>query len=170
MTQSKSMEILKSAILLEQRGSAFYSKVASATESPAVTTRSPFFSMMAEEERRHIKVLSEQAKSVQEAGVFSSSSIQAEESSQVATRVLSEELKDQIAAAGFEAAAVSAAMAMEEQAIRLYSERADASDDPEEKRLYRWLAEWESEHLQFLSAIDRDITEKIWFDNSYWPF
>ena len=167
MTQSKSMEILKSAILLEQRGSAFYSKVASATESPAVKA---FFSMMAEEERRHIKVLSEQAKSVQEAGVFSSSSIQAEESSQVATRVLSEELKDQIAAAGFEAAAVSAAMAMEEQAIRLYSERADASDDPEEKRLYRWLAEWESEHLQFLSAIDRDITEKIWFDNSYWPF
>ena len=167
MTQSKSMEILKSAILLEQRGSAFYSKVASATESPAVKA---FFSMMAEEERRHVKVLSEQAKSVQEAGVFSSSSIQAEESSQVAARVLSEELKDQIAAAGFEAAAVSAAMAMEEQAIRLYSERADASDDPEEKRLYRWLAEWESEHLQFLSAIDRDITEKIWFDNSYWPF
>jgi rubrerythrin len=167
MTQSKSMEILKTAILLEQRGSAFYSKVASSTESPAVKA---FFSMMAEEERRHIKVLSEQAKSVQEAGVFSSTPIQPEEHSQVAARVLSEELKEQIAAAGFEAAAVSAAMAMEEKSIRLYSDRAKESDDPEEKRLYRWLAEWESEHLQFLAAIDRDITEKIWFDNSYWPF
>ena len=167
MTQSKTMEILKSAILLEQRGSAFYAKVADSAESPAV---GEFFSMMAEEERRHIKILSEQAKSVQKTGVFSSAAFPAKEASQLAASVLSEDLKEQIAAAGFEAAAVSAAMAMEQQSIRLYSNRAEESEDPEEERLYRWLAEWESEHLHFLAAIDKDITEKVWFDNSYWPF
>jgi rubrerythrin len=160
------LDILKSAILLEQRGNAFYSKVAEEAKSQAVQQ---FFTMMAEEERRHIKVLSEQAKSVQKTGAFTPTGFQ-EESSQIASRVLSQELKEQIAAAGFEAAAVAAAMAMEERSIRLYADRAEESEDPEERRLYRWLAEWESEHLHFLAGIDREITEKIWFDNSYWPF
>ncbi len=167
MARSDSLDILKNAILLEQRGNAFYSKVADATESPAVRE---FFNMMAEEERRHIQVLSEQAKSVRKGGLFSPAGYTREESSRIASRILSQELQEQIAAAGFEAAAVAAAMAMEERSIRLYSDRAEASEDPEEKRLYRWLAEWESEHLHFLAGIDREITEKIWFDNSYWPF
>jgi rubrerythrin len=166
MSRSKSLDILKSAILLEQRGNAFYSKVAEEAKSPAVRQ---FFAMMADEERGHIKALSEQAKSVQKTGVFSPTSFE-EENSKVASRVLSQEIKEQIAAAGFEAAAVAAAMAMEERSIRLYADRAEESDDPEEQRLYRWLAEWESEHLHFLAGIDREITEKIWFDNSYWPF
>lgn len=167
MTSTNALDILKSAILLEQRGSAFYSKVADQAQSPAVRE---FFAMMADEERRHIKVLSAQAKSVQETGRFAPADVEEAENSQVASRVLSQDLKDQIAAAGFEAAAVAAAMAMEERSIRLYSDRADESEDPEEKRLYRWLAEWEAEHLHFLAGIDRDVTEKVWFDNSYWPF
>ena len=167
MQKSTPLDILKSAILLERRGNAFYQKVADSTESPAVRD---FFAMMAEEEMRHIQVLSEQAKHFQETGSFSRSTAKDDEGSQVASQVLSQGLKEQIAAAGFEAAAVSAAMAMEKRSIRLYSDRADAAEDPEEKELYRWLADWESEHLQFLAEIDREVTEKVWFDNSFWPF
>lgn len=167
MKESNALDILKSAILLEQRGNAFYQKVAGATTSEAVRE---FFTLMAEEEKRHIQVLTDQARYFQENGRFSPFDAGTAEGSQVASRVLSQELKDQIAGAGFEAAAVSAAMAMEERAIRLYSDRADAAEDLEEKELYRWLAEWEREHLHFLAAIDRDVTEKIWFDNSFWPF
>lgn len=167
MSEGKSIDILKSAILLEKRGSAFYRKVAEDTGSPAVKE---FFNMMAEEELQHIRVLSEQAKSYLETGKFSPRGADTAENSQVASRVLSQELKEQIAAAGFEAAAVGAAMAMEERAIALYSKRAEAAEDPEEQQLYRWLAEWESEHLHFLAGIDREITEKVWFDNSFWPF
>lgn len=167
MEKSTPLDILKSAILLERRGNAFYQKVADATESSAVRE---FFSMMAEEEKRHIQVLTEQAKHFQETGRFSPSAVKNDDTSQIASGILSQDLKEQIAAAGFEAAAVSAAMEMEKRSIRLYSDRADAADDPEEKELYRWLAEWESEHLQFLAGIDREVTEKVWFDNSFWPF
>ncbi len=167
MEKSTPLDILKSAILLERRGNAFYRKVADETESSAVRE---FFNMMAEEEKRHIQVLSDQAKHFQKTGRFSPSAAEDGKSSQVASRILSQDLKDQIAAAGFEAAAVSAAMAMEKRSIRLYSDRADAAKDPDEKELYRWLAEWESEHLQFLAEIDREVTEKVWFDNSFWPF
>ncbi|MEK6195467.1 MAG: rubrerythrin, partial [Deltaproteobacteria bacterium] len=70
----------------------------------------------------------------------------------------------------FESAAISAAMGMEERAITLYSGRAEEADDPEEKALYEWLAEWETEHLEYLARIDKEVTETIWHDNSFWPF
>ena len=61
-------------------------------------------------------------------------------------------------------------MAMEKNAIKLYSDRAAAATDPNEKALYSWLAKWETQHLNFLADIDRELTEDIWFDQSFWPF
>ena len=80
------------------------------------------------------------------------------------------ELKEEISAADYEAAAISAAIAMEKNAIRLYSDRASDAADPNEKALYKWLAEWERQHLNFLAEIDKELTEKIWYDNNFWPF
>ena len=75
-----------------------------------------------------------------------------------------------MSAADYEAAAISAAMSMEENAIKLYSNRSAEADDPNEKALYQWLADWEKQHLHFLSDIDKELTEQIWNDNSFWPF
>ena len=86
------------------------------------------------------------------------------------SQVLSKEIKSEISAADYEAAAVAAAMSMEESAIKLYSGRAAATTDPNEKALYNWLAEWERQHLDFLADIDRELREDIWYDQSFWPF
>ena len=59
---------------------------------------------------------------------------------------------------------------MEENAIKLYSERADNAEDPNEKALYDWLAKWEMQHRQFLSEIDKELKEAIWNDATFWPF
>ncbi len=80
------------------------------------------------------------------------------------------DLKEEISAVDYEAAAISAAMSMEKNAIRLYAERSTEAEDPNEKALYEWLAEWERQHLNFLTEIDKELTEKIWHDNSFWPF
>ncbi|MCX5883445.1 MAG: rubrerythrin, partial [Deltaproteobacteria bacterium] len=64
----------------------------------------------------------------------------------------------------------SAAMSMEEHSIRIYSDQAKLSDDPQEKAVYQWLAGWESRHLDLLSRLDRELTEAIWNDNSFWPY
>ena len=61
-------------------------------------------------------------------------------------------------------------MNMEKKAITLYSERSKTASDEEEKAVYQWLVDWEKTHLQLLSEIDREVTEKIWNDNSFWPF
>ena len=160
------LNILKSALLLEMRGRSFYSKVASQTDKESVKA---FFSMMAEEEEQHVRELSKQYKAYKAEGAFVPSAAE-EGSRDVADKVMTEGLKKQIDAAGFEAAAVAAAMNMEERAIRLYSDQAKAATDAEERAIYQWLADWERRHLDMLAEIDRGLTEDIWNDNNFWPF
>jgi rubrerythrin len=88
----------------------------------------------------------------------------------VARAVLSEEMKSQISAAGFEAAAISAAMDFEAKAVELYSSRAGSAEDQNEKALYQMLADWERGHHQWLMRIDKDLREQVWYDNNFWPF
>ena len=166
MTDDKTTEILKNAILLEKRGQAFYGKVAGQASSKAVKE---FFEMMADEEVKHVQILSEQFKAYQKNSQFNPGEYK-DISGNIASSVLTQELKDELSAADYEAAAISAAMSMEEKAIKLYSGRAAESDDPNEKALYQWLADWERQHLHFLSEIDKELTEQIWYDNSFWPF
>ena len=167
MNEDKTTEILKNAILLEKRGQAFYSKVAEQATGKAVKE---FFEMMAEEEVKHVKILSEQFKAYRDSNEFSPGEFNGRTSGSITPKVLTSELKSQMSAASYEAAAITAAMSMEENAITLYSGRAAEAVDPNEKAMYQWLAEWEKEHLRFLSEIDKEITEQIWYDNSFWPF
>ena len=167
MKDSVALDILKNAILLERRGKAFYTKVAEQTSSEAARQ---FFQMMADEEDSHIKILSDQFKAYMENNKFGLEKPAYTPSGSFSAKVLTDEMKKQISAADFEAAAVAAAMNMEKKAITLYSERSETASDEEEKAVYQWLVDWEKTHLQLLSEIDREVTEKIWNDNSFWPF
>lgn len=168
MTVERSIEIIKQALLLEKRGKSFYSRVAEQTEHESVRD---FFSLMAEEEQNHINKLLKQYKSLKESGSFSADSFGEKEDILVtADKVLNDEIIKKISGADYESAAISAAISMEERAIKVYSERAESAVDGEERKLYSWLASWERSHLHQLLEIDRSITEKIWCDNNFWPF
>ncbi|MGA7145890.1 MAG: ferritin family protein, partial [Desulfobacterales bacterium] len=67
-------------------------------------------------------------------------------------------------------AAISAAIFMEERAVKLYSESMENTSDPEARALFEWLTRWERDHLSLLLDIDKTLKEKIWFDNKFWPF
>jgi len=166
MSSTNTVEILKSAILLEKKGKAFYGQVAHQASHPEVKR---FFELMADEETQHIKLLTEQFKSYRDMERFTAMDTP-ETADNIADKVLTSDLVDAIAAADYEAAAISAAMAMEKKAIRLYADRAATAEDQEEKALYDWLSRWEQSHLSFLSDLDREITERIWHDNNFWAF
>lgn len=166
MTRDTTLDILKQALLLERRGRAFYEKVAEQTSRPAVRE---FFSLLANEEDTHIEVLSQQFRAVQKQGAFGAGRPDHAPSPALASAVLSERVRGEIAAADFEAAAIAAALSMERNAVRIYTERARDASDPDEQALYRWLAAWETEHLEFLARIDRELVEAIWNDNHFWP-
>jgi rubrerythrin len=167
MDTDRAVNILKNAILLEKKGHAFYSNVA--LQSPEGPVKD-FFAMMAEEEIKHIQILSEQFRSFQKDGSFKAENYDEKFSGEVDMKVITEGFKKAVSAADYEAAAVAAAMNMEENAVRLYSDRAAEASDENEKNLYEWLAKWEREHMRFLSEIDRELTQEVWNDNSFWPF
>lgn len=154
--------------MLEQRGRAFYSNIAAQTNSEAVRR---IFTMIAEEEEQHIRFLSEQYRHYQKHNFFMDITLEAGNApDEVARKVLSEEMKSQISAASFEAAAISASMDFEAKAVELYSSRAESAADPNEKELYRMLAEWERGHHKWLMRIDKELREQVWYDNNFWPF
>lgn len=168
METKNTTDILKEAILLEQRGKAFYSNIAAQTNSDAVRR---IFTMIAEEEEQHIRFLSDQYRHYQKHNFFMDITLEAGNApDEVARKVLSEEMKSQISAASFEAAAISASMDFEAKAVELYSSRAESAADPNEKELYRMLAEWERGHHKWLMRIDKELREQVWYDNNFWPF
>jgi len=168
MTEPKSVEILKMALLMEHRGRSFYKKVAEQTDIEEVKK---IFTIMADEELLHIEFLGKQFSYYQKNNQFDPAfvSMKATDDS-IATYILSDDIKQQISSSGFEAAAISAAIDMENKAIKVYSERAESASDANEKELYTWLANWEKDHLNILAQLNKDLTEKIWFDNSFWPY
>ena len=167
MGEDRTLEVLKEAILLETRGRSFYRGVAQNAKSDAVKR---FFELMANEEDAHVHILTEQYKQFVSTNRFVSDIYADAGEPDTVGMILSDQVKMQISAAGVEAAAISAAIALEEKAVKLYSGRAAASEILPEKALYEWLANWEKQHLHVLTAIDRELTERIWNDNQFWPF
>lgn len=168
MEKKTTTDILKEAILLEQRGKAFYSNIAAQTKSEAVRK---VFSMMADEEDQHIAFLSRQFSHYEKNKAFAENARHDEDpSEEVAMEVLSKEMKHQISAASFEAAAISAAMDFETRAVNLYAGRAEVATDKNEKETYHMLAEWERGHHKWLLRIDKELREQVWYDNNFWPF
>ncbi len=161
-------DILKEAILLERRGKAFYTTAARQTQSEAARK---IFSMMADEEDEHIEFLSRQFAHFQKNHEFLSTETHIDDhQEEIAMAVLSDEIKKQINAAGFEAAAISAAMDFETRAVQIYSERAEQATDANEKAMYGMLADWEKGHHKWLHKINEELKEQVWFDNNFWPF
>jgi rubrerythrin len=161
------VDILKEAILLERRGKAFYATAAKQTESEAARK---IFEMMAAEEEEHINFLSRQFAYYEKNKSFMKIDEAADTDESTVMAILSEEIKTQVNAAGYEAAAISAAMDFETRAVQIYSDRAGSATDTNEKEMYQMLADWEKGHHFWLHKINEDLKEQVWYDNNFWPF
>ena len=162
----KAVEVLKTALLLERRGKAFYTQAARHSESKSATK---IFETMAEEEDEHIDFLVKQFKNYNDHHEFLKNDAPPEEDD-TAIEILTENIKKEISAAGFEAAAIGAAIDFENRAIEIYSTRAKEATDPNEKEMYQMLADWEKTHHKLLHDLNEDLKEQIWNDNNFWPF
>ena len=161
------IDILKEAILLERRGKAFYAMAARQTESEAARK---IFEMMAAEEDEHINFLSRQFAYYEKNKSFMKIDEAADTDESTVMAILTEEIKSQVSAAGYEAAAISAAMDFETRAVQIYSDRAVSATDKNEQETYQMLADWEKGHHFWLHKINEDLREQIWYDNNFWPF
>lgn len=166
MAESTVQDILKKAIVLEQQGQNFYRSVASHTDSEAVRN---IFEIMAREEKKHEQALVDQYKRYEESGNFKFEGILGSQE-EFSSKVINEDVRSQIQAASYEAASISAAIQMEQKTIDLYESRAKETGDPEEKKLFSELAQWEHSHANYLNDIYNDLLESVWYDQNFWPF
>jgi rubrerythrin len=167
MENKNALEILKAAILMETRGQAFYKHVAD--QSPSLEIKN-IFNTMVEEEKQHAEFLSKHYVSIKNNGTPANIELPAENNENIVNLILSPEIKNQISGAGYEAAAISASIDMENKAVEIYSNFAEKAEDAEIKKLFTWLANWEKGHVKILHDLDEELREKIWFDNNFWPF
>jgi rubrerythrin len=167
MESLNTIEILKTAILMEKRGQALYRTVAGQTQIPQVKE---IFDLMAQEEQIHAEFLSKQLVEFWKNKSLAALKLPHEADHAIVNMILAKDLKKKISAAGFEAAAISAAIDMENNAIKIYGDRATSATDPNEKELFAWLSGWERGHLKLLSQLDNELKEEIWYDNNFWPF
>ena len=164
MPERSKIDILKGALLLEHKGRALYFSVAETTKIQPVKD---LFETLVKEEDKHIAFLSGQYRLLAGGGGFDLNDLP--ESSQAADHAFAGNIADKISGAGYEAAVISAALEFEKNAVKYYSDQASSAPDEAEKRLYTWLSKWEVSHLQMLSEIDRELRDRIWADNRFWP-
>ena len=166
MNEKSQIDILKGAILLEHRGKALFESVVKTTEIEEVKE---LFLLLVKEEEKHIAVLKKwlirlrkgrRTEPVEELDKLPHATAEA---------VLSRNIVDKIHGAGYEAAVISAGLDFEKNAVKYYSEQAAEAESKEDKALYKWLAEWETQHMELMAGLDEDLREKIWFDNQFWP-
>jgi rubrerythrin len=160
------LEILKNAILMERQGKAFYEHVATTTQSDAVRN---IFAFMAKEEQLHIEQLSEQYTHFLNDNTFKVKEFPVGDIGFV-ERIMTKGICNQINAASFEAAAISAAIDFESKAIEVYSQSALTATDVAQKAIFIWLAEWEKGHHRILNQLNDELKEAVWYDNKFWPF
>ena len=162
----KSIEdILKGAILLEHKGKALYESV---RETSQVKGVKELFGILAEEEVKHIQILTDQFSRLKRGEGFDPSGL-SDETFAAPEEVLTGDLVKEIFGAGYEAAVIAAALNFEKNAVKFYSEQAGKADAGEERELFQWLTRWEKTHLSMLAQLDEEIREKIWYDNQFWP-
>ena len=165
MTETKTLDILKGAILLEHRGKALYESVVKTAESEGVKE---LFSMLSQEEEKHIGVLEKQFSRVVKGESFDISELDKEHAS-THEAIITREIVKNISGAGYEAAVIAAALEFEKNAVKFYSEHTSTAESEQEKKLYNWLTEWEKNHMMMMARLDNELKEKIWYDNQFWP-
>lgn len=161
------LDALKRGILLERKGKIFYEVAAKQAEDLSVKK---FFQEMSDDESYHDRYLSNIYSNLNRSGLIPKIDLTESDIRKASRFVIDNDLITKISSASYEAAAISAAIEMEKKSIQLYSEQADKATDSEEKNMFEFLRNWEKGHLEVLEKINQEIQEKIWFDNSFWPF
>jgi len=152
---------------MERQGKQLYETAKAHAENNEVKE---FFQSLVEDEQEHMDILEKQFKAYMSSGKFMAGGFENDASAVKAPDILSDAVKNNINAAGFESTAITAAIGFEEKAVQLYAQRAQEATDPEEKKMYHWLSAWETTHLKKLVDIQESLMARIWEDNSFWPF
>lgn len=168
MTSRKDAMIkaIKDAVMVEVKGQQLYSHAATGAEDPAAKA---MFDMLAKDEDDHVRILMNQYKHLMQEGKLDLSSVHPAEVDHGSHEVINDEFKRAVKRGKFEMAVISIGCDLENKAIAYYKENARRTDDPDLKKLFTWLVEWEDGHLEQLLELEKIYQDAFWAEQGFSP-
>jgi len=158
-------DVLKRAILLEMNGKEFFS-MAAKTATSAVARE--IFEHMVKEEEHHLQLLQITFKNLMDEGKVV---LPTEEELAFGFKdpIIDKSFLMELRNSAFDSSAISIALTLEEKAFKFYQKEEQLATDPEIKKLFTWLTDWEIDHHRKLMALEEDFREQVWNDSNFWP-
>lgn len=159
---------LKKAIQTESDGYHFYMMAARSTEDPKGRKA---FETLAGEEQKHEVFLRTQYKSVTESGAVDTTlKLGSRASFESPSPIFSEDIRGRIKDAHYEMTALSIGIQLELSSIDFYKGEAEATDNPDVRKFYLELADWETGHYEALLRQHDLLKEDYWSAARFAPF
>jgi len=161
-------EILRKAYQIEVDGYTFYSVAAERATKPAVQE---LFDKLARDEVQHKAYLQSVIGNYEAKGVAAFRMPHRDPDLKAFTgTIFTEEFKKQAHGADFELGVLSIGMTLETNAITYFSGAAENTSETEVKDFYRFLADWEKEHLDALQMLYNGVRQDFWAEGGFAPF
>ncbi len=158
-------DVLKRAILLEMNGKEFFAMAAKIATSKVAKE---LFEHMVKEEEHHLHILQLTFKRHLDEGKVI---LPSEEEIQFGFQdpIIDKSFLVELRNSSFDSSAISIALTLEEKAFKFYQKEEQAATDPDIKKLFTWLTDWEIDHHRKLMELDEDFRQEVWNDSNFWP-
>jgi len=162
------IDILRKAYQIEVDGYTFYSMTAERADKSAVQE---LFGRLAQDEVQHQAFLKSVLKNYDEKGIGAFSvGIKVPDLHAFVEKVFTERFREQAEGAQFEMAALSVGMTLEKNAVAYFSGAARNASEAEVRDFYRYLADWEQQHLDALAGLHETIRGDFWDRGGFSPY
>jgi rubrerythrin len=166
--QDQVREILRKAYQIEVDGYTFYSMAADQAKKDPVRE---LFDKLARDEVQHKAYLQSVIGSYDEKGVEAFSIHRRDPDLKAFTdTIFTSRFKEQASGADFELGVLSIGMTLETRAIGYFSGAAEEATDGEVSDFYRFLADWEQQHLEALQRLYDGVRQDFWAEGGFSPF
>ena len=148
-------EILKKAYQIEVDGYTFYSMAADRASKPAVQE---LFDKLARDEVQHKAYLQSVIGSYEEKGLAAFNvNLRDPDLKAFTGTIFTDEFKKQAQGADFELGVLSTGVMLETNAVKIFSAMARDEEDPRICGFFRFLADWENQHLRTLQRLYESV-------------
>jgi rubrerythrin len=162
------LEILQKAYQIEVDGHTFYAMTAARAEKPAVRE---LFDKLANDEIQHQAYLKAVLSRFDTEGMEAFRlNLRTPEFAAFSQRVFTDRFREQARGAEFEIAVLSIGMQLENSAISHFTSAAANADSVEVREFYRFLADWEKQHLVALQSLFNSVKTDFWAEAVFAPF
>ena len=164
--QKRTIEAVKSAIMVEIKGQQLYAHAKTSTTDPDAKA---MFEALSRDEEEHVAILKAQYRSLLEHGKIDLSAVHPIDVDEGASPIIGDAFRAAVKRGTFEMAVIGIGCDLENAAIAFYKGEAAKTEDPDLKKIFTWLSEWEVGHLRQLMEIEKVMQDAYWADQGFSP-